>query len=38
MPIVVAFGSFVITPPGGVTAPRIGNRRHLMPGLAARLA
>jgi zinc and cadmium transporter len=37
MPVVVAFGSFVTTLLGGVAALRIGDRRHLVLGLAAGL-
>ena len=35
MPVLVAFGSFVTTLLGGVAALRIGDRRHLVLGLAA---
>ena len=37
MPVVIAFGSFVTTLLGGVAALRIGDRRHLVLGLAAGL-
>src|SRR5690242_459829 len=37
MPVLVAFGSFVTTLLGGVAAVRIGDRRHLVLGLAAGL-
>jgi len=37
MPVLVAFGSFVTTLLGGVAALRIGDRRHLVLGLAAGL-
>jgi zinc transporter ZupT len=37
MPVVVALGSFVTTLLGGVAALRIGDRRHLVLGLAAGL-
>ena len=35
MPVLVALGSFVTTLLGGVAALRIGDRRHLVLGLAA---
>ena len=37
MPVLVAFGSFITTLLGGVAALRIGDRRHLVLGLAAGL-
>lgn len=37
MPVLVALGSFVTTLLGGVAALRIGDRRHLVLGLAAGL-
>src|SRR5260370_827306 len=37
MPVLVAFGSFVATLLGGVAALRIGDRSHLVLGLAAGL-
>ena len=37
MPVLVALGSFATTLLGGVAALRIGDRRHLVLGLAAGL-